>query len=115
MRRTVPAFFVLLMTPLAQSQVVPTEFANDRILVIASAANGVRVRFFTDTGGGWNAISVVRNAADQIGDMTVGVADAEDGFSDRTAGKTPPALDEQGLRNLNHFVIPLPRGTAYPD
>lgn len=49
----------VLMAPAVHSQVVPAEFVRDRIFVLGSAADGERVRFFTDTGGGWNAISAV--------------------------------------------------------
>jgi len=40
----------------ADRTLVPAEFVNDQVWV-TPALGGERLRFFTDTGGGWNAIS----------------------------------------------------------
>lgn len=36
-------------------QLLPTEFEHDRIYVVPETTEGAAVRFYTDTGGGWNA------------------------------------------------------------
>ena len=38
-------------------QQLPTQFDNNRIILIPELISGKKLRFFTDTGGGWNAIS----------------------------------------------------------
>ena len=96
MRRKVPAFLFFLMAPLVHSQVVPTEFLRDRIFVVASAADGGRVRFFTDTGGGWNAISDAARARlklPQKGDVEI-------------EGGRAPLVDASAL--FDHSNIPTP-------
>lgn len=45
------------VSPLANAETVPTEFVRDRIYVVVNAPDGTRLRFYADTGGGWNAIS----------------------------------------------------------
>jgi hypothetical protein len=57
MRRKVLTLLLILVAPSAHTQVIPAEFVRDRIFVLATATDGTHVRFFTDTGGGWNAIS----------------------------------------------------------
>jgi len=48
---------LLMFLPLAQAEDIPAEFVRDRIFVVVNGPDGKPVRFFTDTGGGWNAIS----------------------------------------------------------
>jgi hypothetical protein len=57
MRRFALTCLFLLMLPTTRAQVLPTEFVRDRIFVLAKPADGPPIRFFTDSGGGWNAIS----------------------------------------------------------
>jgi hypothetical protein len=96
MRRKLPAFLFFLVAPLVHPQVVPTEFDSDRIFVIANAANGARVRFFTDTGGGWNAISDATQARLKL---------PQDGDVDIDAGRAP-LVDAGAL--FDHAKIPAP-------
>ena len=42
---------------LLAEQQLPTQFDNNRIILIPELISGKKLRFFTDTGGGWNAIS----------------------------------------------------------
>jgi hypothetical protein len=77
MRRKVPTVLFFLMAPWVHAQVVPTEFLRDRIFVVARAENGAPVRFFTDTGGGWNAISDAARARLKL--PTAGEADMDGG------------------------------------
>lgn len=37
--------------------ILPTEFENNRIILVPKLSDGKTIRFYTDTGGGWNAIS----------------------------------------------------------
>jgi hypothetical protein len=37
-------------------QPLPAEFVNDRVFVVPRLADGTRVRFYTDSGGGWNMV-----------------------------------------------------------
>ena len=55
----VPLFFVLALVPfqLLAEQPLPTEFNNNRIFLTPELKDGQKLKFFTDTGGGWNAIS----------------------------------------------------------
>ena len=48
----------LISTPLlaVERQPVPAEFLHDQVWVTPTL-KGERLRFFTDTGGGWNAIA----------------------------------------------------------
>ena len=106
MRLKLPTFLCFTMAPLAHSQVVPTEFLRDRIFVVASAATGAPVRFLTDSGGGWNAISDVararlklRQEGDvELGDRRAPLVDASALF---VALNIPvPVRDEPWLRGM---------------
>lgn len=51
-------FALLLITPLfCTSTELPSEFENNLIYLTPKLNDGTTVKFFTDTGGGWNAIS----------------------------------------------------------
>lgn len=50
--------------PASERQAIPAEFVHERIFVTPSI-DGRALRFFTDTGGGWNAMS--RRVAAEIG------------------------------------------------
>lgn len=57
--RNVLSWLLLLLSPTAaatESRVVPAEFLHDQVWVTPSI-QGQRLRLFTDTGGGWNALS----------------------------------------------------------
>ncbi len=41
----------------AAEQILPTEFESNRIILVPKLSDGKTIRFYTDTGGGWNAIS----------------------------------------------------------
>lgn len=96
MRRKVLTLLCFLMAPWAHSQGVPAEFLRDRIFVLGNAASGERVRFFTDTGGGWNAISAVAQARLKLprqGDVEID-------------GGRAPLVDASAL--FDHAKIPAP-------
>ena len=106
MRRKVLTLLCFLMAPAVHSQVVPAEFLRDRIFVVGSAANGERVRFFTDTGGGWNAISAVTETRLKLprqGDVEIdqGRAPLVDASTLFDHSKIPaPVRDEPWLRGM---------------
>ncbi len=51
-------FTLLLIIPLfCTSTELPSEFENNLIYLTPKLSDGTTVKFFTDTGGGWNAIS----------------------------------------------------------
>ncbi len=56
--RSLVCSFLALAGPVAAADrtLVPAEFVHDQVWV-TPALDGERLRFFTDTGGGWNAIS----------------------------------------------------------
>jgi hypothetical protein len=59
----------------AASHVVPAEFVGDRVFVVVPVPQGPAVRFFTDSGSGWNAISqgaVKRLAMEEQGKVQLG-------------------------------------------
>jgi len=95
----------MLMAASARTQVVPTEFVRDRIFVIAHA-DGAPVCFFTDTGGGWNAISDLAQARlklPQKGEVEVdgGRAMLVDGDALFRRSKIPaPTRGEPWLRGM---------------
>lgn len=94
---------LLLMLAPAHAQVVPAEFVHDRIFVVTTAPDGTRVRFFTDTGGGWNAIGASmqqRLALAHTGDIEIDEARAplvDGAVLFRRAGIPAPARDEPWL------------------
>jgi hypothetical protein len=106
MRRTPLCCLIFLMLPLGQAQVLPTEFVRDRIFVLARAADGSTVRFFTDTGGGWNALSAgaqQRLRLPQKGDAALddGRAPLVDPTELFRRSKLPlPTRDESWLRGM---------------
>ena len=53
--------FVLFLLPssFCFSDELPSEFKNDLIYLKPKLTDGTTITFFTDTGGGWNAISKV--------------------------------------------------------
>jgi len=46
-------------------EIVPAEFIGDRVFATPTTADGTVLRFFTDTGGGWNAIA--EDVAERLG------------------------------------------------
>src|SRR6185503_17434135 len=80
MRRNVLTLVMLLVAPAAPSQVVPAEFLRDRIFAVVSTPHGAPVRFLTDSGGGWNAISESAQARLNL---------RQDGAVDTDAGRAP--------------------------
>lgn len=54
---------------------VPVVFENDQVFVVGKTATGQEARFFTDTGGGFNALS--ESAAERLGLRVVDTVQAE--------------------------------------
>ncbi|MEO8018261.1 MAG: hypothetical protein ABI769_10635 [Pseudomonadota bacterium] len=80
-QRTMLATFTPLVLALSSvcsvAQVVPTKFVHDRVFVVAPAPDGSTLNLFTDTGGGWNAIS--KSAAERLKLRAAGEVDGERG------------------------------------
>jgi predicted aspartyl protease len=95
-QKAVSLSLFFLIAPMAHSQAVPAEFVRDRIFVLATSSNGDRVRFLTDTGGGWNALSDTANA---------GLKLAQRGDVEVDAGRAP-LVDPGAL--FHHSKIPAP-------
>jgi hypothetical protein len=78
-RNVVVAFALGLCSIAAWSQVrvIPAEFRNDRVFLVARSNGQPVLTFFTDTGGGWNAIS--SSAASRLGLGTIGSIENEEG------------------------------------
>lgn len=66
--------------PSQNAQFLPGEFRYDRVFVTPRATDGSMLVFFTDTGGGWNAIRA--SAADRLGLASTGSAQADEGSYD---------------------------------
>ena len=66
--------------PGQNGQFLPAEFRYDRVFVTPRATDGSTVIFFTDTGGGWNAIRA--STADRLGLASTGSAQADEGSYD---------------------------------
>lgn len=62
-----------LLASSAGAQPVPAQFVHDQIW-LTPRAEGRELRFFTDTGGGWNAIT--KDAVDELG-LTVSTVEAD--------------------------------------
>jgi len=75
-RNLIPLFLVGAAASSA-AQAIPTEFVHDRIYVVARAPDGWNLRFYTDSGGGWNAIG--RAAVDRLKLPTRGEIQVEGG------------------------------------
>jgi hypothetical protein len=92
----------LAVTP-AFAQLVPTQFVRDRIFVVARDPDGKPLRFFTDTGGGWNAIGepvvdrlqLAQTSAVEMDDLRAALVDFPDFL--RKAGVPEPLSDEPWL------------------
>ncbi|MDX1444425.1 MAG: hypothetical protein R3270_11735, partial [Gammaproteobacteria bacterium] len=46
-----------VIEPVTDGRLLPAEFVNDQVFLVAHRNDGETLRFFTDSGGGWNAIS----------------------------------------------------------
>ena len=92
-------FVLAVVSASSVAQGVPAEFVHDRIYVVARAPDGWNLRFYTDTGGGWNAIG--KSAAERLKLSVKGQVEVEHGqasavdFPDflRQAGVPPPSND----------------------
>lgn len=101
---------VLLTCGQAVAQTLPTRFEHERVFLEALAPDGERIVFYTDTGGGYNAIA--RSIAEQYSLMPKGTTVFENGeyglvafppFAE-AAGIPPPAPDAWLEGNL--VVVP---------
>jgi hypothetical protein len=61
----------------AHAQRLPAEFVDGRVFVVAADRDGTRLRMFTDTGGGWNAVR--SSVADRLGLKPAGSLQQDDG------------------------------------
>ena len=78
-----------------QREVLPTEFRHDRVFVVPRF-KGKKIEFFTDTGGGWNAIS--RGMVEKLDAVIETIEDDEGGSLALIAF---PKFDDQ-------YAIPAP-------
>jgi len=49
--------FLVLTNVFAKEIILPSVFANNHIYLVPTLSDNTQIKFFTDTGGGWNAIS----------------------------------------------------------
>lgn len=77
----------------AASHALPAEFVDHRVFVVAKTADGAPVRFYTDSGGGWNAVSAA--AAKRLALTSLGEIDGDEGKA--RVVDYPPALLAAGL------------------
>jgi len=112
---TLTRLIVLTLSALASSgvvaeQLLPARFEHDRVFLVATAPNGAEVLFYTDTGGGFNAIA--ESVASEYSLAHRGSAAADDGelslvqfpeFAERS-GIPSPGPDPWLGRNL--AVVP---------
>ncbi len=68
---------LLLPVLVAQAQRLPAEFVDGRVFVVAADRDGTRLRLFTDTGGGWNAVR--SSVAQRLGLEPAGSVQQDDG------------------------------------
>src|SRR5690606_9242503 len=100
MARIAGAWALLLGLPLcgaASAQALPALFEHDRVLLLATAPDGSTVRFYTDSGGGFNAVNA--DAAGRLDLPHVADLDGDDGkpmrllgFTTALAAQVPPPL-----------------------
>ena len=64
MRSSLMLFLLFCLAGASNAQVIPTQFERDRIFVTATAPDRSPLRFYTDTGGGWNAVG--KSTADRL-------------------------------------------------
>lgn len=94
---------------MAGAQVLPARFEHDRVLLEANAPDGSTVRFYTDSGGGFNAIGA--EAAKRLGLPYVGDLDGDDGkplrllgFTPALAAQVPPPLPEEDRAQAGRLI-----------
>lgn len=85
---------------LAASHAVPVEFVDHRVFLVAKEADGSTLRFYTDSGGGWNAVSA--GTAKRLALKSLGDIDGDEGKAHVVA--YPPSLLAAG--------VPTPVDTA---
>ena len=77
-RRWLPVVLAwLLPVFVAQAQRLPAQFIDGRVFVVAADRDGTRLRLFTDTGGGWNAVR--SSVAQRLGLAPAGSVQQDDG------------------------------------
>ena len=79
--------------------VLPAEFDGNRIFLVPSTADGVVVRFLTDTGGGWNAIK--RSTVEEL-NLTNSIADDSIAFPEFRSDRSIPG---NPLFNNGNLVV----------
>lgn len=77
MQSSLMLFLLLCLAGFAHAQVLPAQFERDRIFVTATAPDRSVLRFYTDTGGGWNAIG--QSAAERLRLRPAGQIDVDGG------------------------------------
>lgn len=80
---------------------VPANFIHDRIVVTANAPDGEPITFYTDTGGGWNAIG--ESAANRLQLISIGIAESD--------GQQSPLVEYP--RFLSRAGIPQPNAESW--
>lgn len=72
---------------------VPVQFSHDRVFIHARAPDGSSVRFYTDSGGGYNAVT--ESTAKRFGLDEIGRVESESG--ERTLVSFPRFLEDAGV------------------
>ncbi len=83
-------------------QVLPAEFVNDRIFVAPQTADGQKLRFYTDTGGG---TFVLESAAKRLG-LSIESSMDEDG--ELRLAALPPLMDAHRIPSVASFGGRMP-------
>ena len=81
MKKYLVSFLILSIPFICFSKELPSEFKNNLIYLKPKLADGTTLTFFTDTGGGWNAIS--RELSEKYG-WEISQKESENGVIDVT-------------------------------
>ncbi|WP_299771914.1 hypothetical protein [uncultured Pseudoteredinibacter sp.] len=54
---TIASFLLATPTQALFAEILPSEFKNNLVYLTPTLTDGTKIRFYTDTGGGWNVIS----------------------------------------------------------
>ena len=99
----------LASSQLYAEQFLPAKFENNRIILVPELIDGRKLRFFTDTGGGWNAIS--KELHQQYSWSTITKLDGKEKYelSAMPVFKADLSIPKAGIENFMEgylFIVP---------
>lgn len=99
--------FLMQITDVLAIQKLPAEFINNQIYLKPTLTDGTQVTFFTDTGGGWNAISEDLYNKYQWPTISVGEGDELVKLSQMPNFKAGKSIPAGGMNNYmkGHLFI----------